>query len=156
MEIRSSQTGGVATPPGLARPVAGCPHEKESVLPILPRATYQSYLEGGGGVHTYIPRLQDHMKIKLKRGAPAMGTQPLRPLQIAASASNGAQTRSELTCTYFLPSNILTIRATSKLRRGTVAPACACSSLAGVIGMDGGCACASAAARSAARCASCP
>ena len=32
-----SQTGGVATPPGFAKPVAGCPHQRG--------AAYQSYLE---------------------------------------------------------------------------------------------------------------
>ena len=106
MEVRSSQTGGVATPPGLARPFAGCPH--------LKGASYQSYLERpnnptsrGRGVHTYIPGLQDHMKIKLKRGAPVMGTQPLRPLHIAASASKRSpnEIRAYLyILTSFLPS----------------------------------------------------
>ena len=35
--IRRSHTGGVATPPGFAKPVAGCPHQRG--------AAYQSYLE---------------------------------------------------------------------------------------------------------------
>ena len=42
-----SHTGGVATPPGFAKLVAGCTHQR--------RATYQSYLERGGGGSTYIP-----------------------------------------------------------------------------------------------------
>ena len=95
----------------VAHKPAGSPHLRASqdLLPGAPTkrgASYQSYLERptnptsrGRGVHTYIPRLQDHMKIKLKRGAPAMGTPLLRPLQIAASASNGAQTRSGRTYT---------------------------------------------------------
>ena len=49
MDVRRSHIGGVATPPGFAKPVAGCPHQRG--------ATYQSYLEvrvGGEGVHTYL------------------------------------------------------------------------------------------------------
>ena len=100
----------------VAHKPAGSPHLRASqgLLPGAPPkrgATYQSYLERptkptsrGRGVHTYIPRLlQDFMKHKLKRGAPTKGTQPLRPLQIAASASNGAQTRSGRTYTCILP-----------------------------------------------------
>ena len=100
----------------VAHKPAGSPHLRASqdLLPGAPTkkgASYQSYLERptnptarGRGVHTYIPRLQDHRKLKLKRGAPKMGTQPLRPLQITASASKGAQTRSGRTYPYILPS----------------------------------------------------
>ena len=53
---RNPESGGVAIRnPGLARPVAGCPHQKGSGLSTLPRTTYQTYLRGGG-VHTYIPK----------------------------------------------------------------------------------------------------
>ena len=63
MEVRRSHIGGVATPPGFAKLVAGCPQQRG--------AAYQSYLERlpilppgeGEGGDTYIP------KIKLKRGA---------------------------------------------------------------------------------------
>ena len=80
MEVRSSQTGGVANPPGLARPVAGCPHQKGSGLSTLPRTTYQTYLKGGGGyIHTYryihtdtyIPRLLATEK-QAQSGSPKM------------------------------------------------------------------------------------
>ena len=59
---RNPESGGVAIRnPGLARPVAGCPHQKGSGLSTLPRTTYQTYLRGGGGTYihtdTYIPRL---------------------------------------------------------------------------------------------------
>ena len=102
IKIRRSHTGGVATPPGFAKPVAGWSHQKGSGLPILPRASYQTYLEGGGRPGTSRPRLQDDKKSKLKRGAP-METPPVEPLQISASASKGALTRSGLTCTSFFP-----------------------------------------------------
>ena len=59
IRIRLSHTGGVATPPGFAKPVAGCSHQKG--------AAYQSYLErpteptsrGGEYIHTSTTRRQE-------------------------------------------------------------------------------------------------
>ena len=76
MDVRRSHIGAVATPPGIAK-LPGAPHQRgASYLPTK--------REGG---RTYIPRKHDDTKIKRKGGAP-MGTPPVIPLQIAASASN--------------------------------------------------------------------
>ena len=117
IEVRSSQPAGSPIHRASQGLLPGAPTKKGAAyLPYLERPTKPT--SRGRGVHTYIPRLlQDFMKHKLKRGAPTKGTQPLRPLQIAASASNGAQTRSGRTYTYILTYFLPTGPSGQKLTR---------------------------------------
>ena len=98
-EVRSSQPAGSPIHRASQGLLPGAPTKKGAAyLPYLERPTKPT--TKGGGVHTYIPihTYLDYkrQRNKLKRGVPKLGTPPLRPLQIAASASNGAQTRSGL------------------------------------------------------------